>query len=436
MYCSFKGRNLCFLTAFDGFRLWWWPFGVGVWAIFLTWVMDIWSRVHLAFFDQFSPKTQTDHCKFKSISQYVSWSSWSSSQRIAPFILMKCSSFFHIFSTTSINSCFKKATGWSCWHRFCDVEISRSDSDCFFLSGVSGGERHVQMLLHWTKSKVTTFWDVLLNGCKFHKNSEFYWEKRNFLTSRVLDGMFDGYILCIMTTVWAVSTNEDGLLDAESSWRNAKGDICKPYDSSPHFCKTVPHENVPSWCFFQQGAMSPAPPGSATSTTIIMNSSWIHQLNFVTSSPKLLSSSFLMSFQHCSTFLIMQLLRQWAPFKTSWVFAAVVEVLDSFIRPPTHSIPGWFWRKIVVNILVYEGFDWCLSNWNGCEKLWTSRKTPGLSRNFEIQVHVSNILASKKTANQTKNQWGEWSWPWRSWIDRSRGQWLVGQPSHSPRHWP
>ena len=263
--------------------------------------------------------------------------------------------------------------------------------------------------------------------------------KMNFLTWRVLDGMFDGYIVyhddCL--SCW---TNEDGLLDAALSCRNAKGEICKPYDSSPHFCKTVPNENVPSWCFFSRVQCHQhlrAPPPA-------QRLSWIHH-DF----KKWWSSTEFCNFksqvtvplipyvtcQHCPVPLIMQLLRQWAPFKTSWVFAAVVEVLDSFIRPPTHSIPGWFWRESVVNISVYEGFDWCLSNWNGCEKLWTSCKTPGVSRNFEIQVHVSNKIGpAKKKQQKTRrpHSWGEWSWPWRSWIDRSRGQWLVGQPRIFP----
>lgn len=150
-------------------------------------------------------------------------------------------------------SCFKKHQDGLAGIDFAMWKLAEATRTVFFLSGVPWGEAlvchglypHVQMLLHWTKSKVTTFWDVLLNGCKFHKNSEFYWEKRNFLPSRVLDGMFDGGIVyhddCL--SCW---TNEDGLLDAEWSWRNAKGEICKPYDYSPHFCKTVPNESVPS----------------------------------------------------------------------------------------------------------------------------------------------------------------------------------------------
>lgn len=128
-------------------------------------------------------------------------------ETIAPFILMKCSSLFsHPFQQESI-SCFKKQTGWSCWHRFCDVEISRSDSDGVFLSGNSGGEAvswvffpHVQMLLHWTKSKVTTFWDVLLNGCKFHKIPSFT-EKKGIFSHQEFWMVCLMGILCIMTNV-------------------------------------------------------------------------------------------------------------------------------------------------------------------------------------------------------------------------------------------
>ena len=122
----------------------------------------------------------------------------------------------------------------------------------FFL-GSSGGEA-----VSWvvsTRANAVTLDEIqgyhvlgcIIKRCKFHKIPSFNWW-RNFLTSRVLDGMFDGYIVyhddCL--SCW---TNEDGLLDAELSWRNAKRDICKPYHYSPHFCKTVPNESVPSWWF-------------------------------------------------------------------------------------------------------------------------------------------------------------------------------------------
>lgn len=104
-------------------------------------VMDIWSRVHLAFFDPFSPKTHTDHCKFKSISQYVSWSSWSSSswsssQRIAPFILMKCSSFFHIFSNKNWIRVSKKQQDGLAGIDFAMWKLAEATWTFLFLSGV------------------------------------------------------------------------------------------------------------------------------------------------------------------------------------------------------------------------------------------------------------------------------------------------------------
>lgn len=129
---------------------------------------------------------------------------------------------FSYFFQQELNSCFKKATGWSCWHRFCDVEISRSDLDVSFFVGSSGGENHVQMLLHWTKSKVTTFWDVLLNGANSIKIPSFtdegiFWHQE-FRMVCLMD------ILCIMTTVWVVEPTKMGfwMLNCHGETRREK----------------------------------------------------------------------------------------------------------------------------------------------------------------------------------------------------------------------
>ncbi len=143
-----------------------------------------------------------------------------------------------------------KTTGWSCWHRFCDVEISRSNLEVF---------REFRRPCHGLYRFVVTYcwcvWDVSCKSwdCLFLLMKGFPHIK-SF-------GWYVWWVYCVSWRLFEFWTDQDGLLDAVLSWRKAqrrKKSVNLKIIHRAFLCKTVPMKAF-LLAGSTQGGMSPAP---------------------------------------------------------------------------------------------------------------------------------------------------------------------------------